>query len=73
MPVSYDEHMTWCKQRALAYLPHDPKNAFYSIMSDVRKHPETNVPFIIGLVTAYMIGGDKNDPVAVREFIEGFN
>ena len=36
------EHLAWCKQRALAYVEQgDLNNAFASMISDLRKHPET--------------------------------
>ena len=34
------EHLEWCKQRALAYLPDKPMQALVSMLSDLRKHPE---------------------------------
>ena len=38
------EHLEWCKQRAFAEIDFtkDPKQAIISMMSDLRKHPETN-------------------------------
>jgi len=36
------EHLAWCKERALAYVEQgDLNNAFASLISDLRKHPET--------------------------------
>jgi hypothetical protein len=29
------EHLQWAKDRALAYLPHDPANAWASFASDI--------------------------------------
>lgn len=65
--------MAWCKGRALAYLPADPKEAIASMLSDLNKHDETrgmlNGPLgMIGLMEAAHGTADS-----VRRFIEGFN
>ena len=36
-----EEHLAWCKARALEYLPDDPIQAVTSMASDLGKHPET--------------------------------
>lgn len=46
MSASREEHMKWVKERALEELDADPygsgpQNALTSVMSDLRKHPET--------------------------------
>jgi hypothetical protein len=39
--MTKDEHLEWCKKRALEYLDAgDPAQAFTSMMSDLRKHPK---------------------------------
>ena len=39
---THDEHLEWCKQRALEYLKRwELLNAVTSMMSDLDKHPET--------------------------------
>ena len=65
------EHLEWAKQRALAYLPHDPVNAMSSMMSDLSKHPELKDH--VGLQIAPMFFGTHNDATRVRRWIEGFN
>jgi hypothetical protein len=62
------EHLAWCKQRALEYLPEDPAQALASMMSDLGKHPETQSSVELG-----MLGLMETDPVRMRRFIEGFN
>ena len=39
--MTREEHLDWCKKRALAYLPMDPMEAMTSMMSDLTKHAET--------------------------------
>ena len=39
--ITRDEHMEWCKKRALEYLPLDPQQAITSMLSDLTKHPDT--------------------------------
>ena len=71
MNQTRDEHLAWCKWRALEYLPAEPQEAMMSMMSDLKKHPElANHP---GLVIAPMFYLAHKDPVAVRKWIEGFN
>lgn len=67
------EHVAWCKKRAHEYLSRgDLTNAVTSMMSDMSKHPETN----LNTPTLAMIGmlavqsGDERE---VRRFIDGFN
>ena len=68
---SREEHLAWCKKRALEYLPGDPREAMASMMSDLKKHPELENH--IGLRIAPMFYGAHNDERAVRAWIEGFN
>ena len=65
------EHMQWCKDRSLAYLPHNPHEAMISMLSDLGKHSETQRAVELGFML--MMATDKKDLEAVRRFIEGFN
>ncbi len=74
-PRSREEHLAWCKQRALDYLPQDPAQAVASMASDLRKHPDFRGEVYDGLIAIGMMalmgvlsGGD-----GVRRWIEGFN
>jgi hypothetical protein len=68
-----DEHLAECKQRALEYLPHDPTQAFTSMLSDLRKHPGTENHVGIRIGVGYMmLPGWISNPVEVRRWIEGF-
>lgn len=67
------EHMDWCKSRARGCLKRgDGQEAVASMMSDLRKHPETENlvtgPLgMLGLMSA--MGGVEE----ARRYIEGFN
>ena len=40
--MTRDEHLAWCKKRALEYVDDwDVRSAICSMMSDLQKHPET--------------------------------
>ncbi len=69
--MTRNEHLAWCKQRALAYLPGDPMNAMTSMLSDLSKHPD--LEHHMGLQIAPMFYGAHKDPREVRKWIEGFN
>jgi hypothetical protein len=69
--MTRDEHLAWCKERALEYLPGDPVGAMTSMMSDLKKHAELKNH--VGLRMAPMFYGAHKDPVAVRRWIEDFN
>lgn len=64
------EHLAWCKQRALEYLPDDPQQAFASMASDLNKHEETRGHVGMELGMALLMTGNIGD---MRRFIEGFN
>lgn len=70
--MSRDEHLVWCKRRALEYLDRgDVKNAVTSMLSDLDKHPETKStnPFLTLL--GMRIAANSNVAEA-RYFIVGF-
>lgn len=68
------EHLEWCKKRALEYLDMgDTTNAFASMVSDLRKHEETEDHPAIQLGIMLKMSGALNDTDEMRKFIEGFN
>lgn len=69
---TWKEHLAWCKERALAYLPNDPQQAIASMASDLRKHSDGPSMDIIAAMTGIAMMNAKS-PVAVREWIEGWN
>jgi hypothetical protein len=71
--MNRDEHLAWCKQRALEYVKEgDLTDAVASMISDLGKHPGTAMPgspvFMLGLMEA-----NAGDADRVRHWIEGFN
>ena len=74
---SREEHLQWCKDRAMQYVKRgDLPNAVASMMSDMRKHPETKtgvdgVLGQLGLLAA--MDAQRGDQTAVERYILGFN
>jgi hypothetical protein len=70
-----EEHLTWCKQRALEYVDvGELVNAVTSMGSDLRHHPETTMPE--PAATLLLLGwmyAERGNAAAVRHWIEGFN
>lgn len=69
------EHIAWCKERALEYVDRgELSNAIASMLSDLRKHPETE-NHIGGALGAGMmlIPGWVSNATEIRKWIEGFN
>jgi hypothetical protein len=63
------EHVRWCKARALECLERDGmKEAIASMVSDLRKHPETQA--LCG--PAFMYSFELKNLEAVRRWIIGF-
>lgn len=70
--MTRQEHLDWCKKRALEYLDRgDITNAVASMASDLNKHEETKcVPkelLMLGMITVM-----NNDIEGARRFINGF-
>jgi hypothetical protein len=69
-----DEHLAWCKERALEYCDAgDVRNAYASMTSDLDKHDETRRHSGVELGLMLMLIGELSTPAAMRRFIEGFN
>ena len=72
--MNRQEHVQWCKDRALEYVDNgDLPNAYASMASDMKKHPETENHSAIALGMQMMMVGMLNTPGEMRKFIEGFN
>lgn len=71
--MTREEHLQWCKQRALEYLDQgDVTNAIASMTSDLSKHDETKS----SNTTLMMLGMNyaiNNDVQGARRWIEGWN
>lgn len=73
MAMTREQHMAWCKRRAHEYLDKgDVQNAVASMMSDLQKHPETEVRSpalnMLGIMAA-----QNNNVEEARRYIDGFN
>ena len=71
--MTRSEHVQWCKDRALKYLPTDPNQAFASMASDLQKHPETAGHIGVRLGMMQRMTGGLSDAASMRKFIDGFN
>jgi hypothetical protein len=74
--MNRDEYLAWAKRRALKYLDEgDLTNAFISMLSDLKKHPqlEKHAGIEIGMISMVALQGWITNPVEVRRWIEGFN
>ena len=68
------EHLAWCKKRALEYCDQgDVNNAWASMASDLDKHPETAGHSAIQIGMMLLMNGNLSTPDEMRKFIEGFN
>jgi|KBSSwiStaDraftv2_1062776.scaffolds.fasta_scaffold3762080_1 hypothetical protein len=71
--LTRDEHIAWCKKRALEYLDEgDIKNGVTSMLSDLSKHPETRELSEAGYAQIGMHMIMIGDMAAARRFVEGF-
>lgn len=69
-----EEHLAWCKQRALEYVESgDLQNAYASMASDLNKHPETQNHRAVPLGMLLLIAGHISTKDEMKRFIEGFN
>ena len=66
------EHVAFAKKRAHGYLARgDVKEAVTSMMSDLEKHPETQMGDV--LVQLGFLAMLNNDIEGARRYIDGFN
>lgn len=69
-----DEHLVWCKQRALEYLEeNDLTQAFASFQSDMTKHPETANHLALEMGTMLLLSGNLSDAHQMEQWITGCN
>ena len=71
--MTRDEHLDWCKKRALEYLPDNPREAASSMISDLRKHEELADHIGLELGVQLLFGGFLERPKEVEDWIRGFN
>ena len=74
MSDTREEHLSWCKMRALQYVDAgDMKNAFVSMGSDLNKHEGTRDHGGMQLGIMMLMAGQLERPEDMRRFIEGFH
>ena len=74
MTTTREAHLSWAKRRALQYCEAgDLPQAWASMVSDIQKHPETQMHPAIQLGTQLLIAGHLDTTETMRRFIEGFN
>ena len=72
--MNRQEHIEWCKKRALECVDRDDlTGAFASMASDISKHSETVGHIGIMLGVGLMAMGNLNTKEEMRTFIEDFN
>lgn len=72
--MNRQQHLEWCKKRALEYVDDgDLTQAFGSMLSDLKKHPGTENHIAIELGALMMLSGHLDTNEKMRKFIEGFN
>jgi len=72
--MTRQEHLDWCKGRALEYVKaNDLTNAYASMTSDLGKHPETENYPAIQLGMMLLMANQLNTPAEMEKFINGFN
>ncbi len=72
--ITRKEHLAWCKKRALEYVDRGEFiGAISSMISDLRKHPETVDHVGIELLAAMTLTGYIITDSDARRAIEGFN
>lgn len=69
-----EEHLAWCKERALAYIDRGQINeGLTSMMSDMSKHPETAWPEGDILTVQLMMIGALSTISEARKHVLGYN
>ena len=72
--MTREEHLQWCKDRALIYVDSgDMRMALTSMTSDLGKHPETEGHPGIPMGFLLLVNGVLSTPEKMRKFIGGFN
>lgn len=74
MTTTREDHLNWCKSRALEILDSgDIPGAWASFASDMGKHPQTEDHSALMLGHMLLLSGHNNSAPEMRRFIEGFN
>lgn len=76
--MTKDEHLAWCKERALEFADvGDGPRCTSSMLSDIMKHEETSRSFEVGVRAAVAELGYPDSlasatPAQLRHWVEGF-
>jgi hypothetical protein len=71
--LTRNEHLAWCKRRALEYVDAgDLTHAVAIMASDLKTHPDTDNPALNGLIMIGMMYAKDGDKAAVQRWIELF-
>lgn len=74
METTRDEHMAWCKKRALEYVDAgDLTQDYASMASDLGKHQATANHSAIQPGMMMLMSGHLGTAAEMRKFIEGLN
>jgi hypothetical protein len=73
--MTREEHLKWCIEQAIQEMNFTgkPKDAVISMMSDLRKHPETNSSTLIQLCMMQLMIKPNMTRQEVINFLNGFN
>jgi hypothetical protein len=72
--LTRDEHLAWCKTRALEYVAAgDLQQAVASMASDLKTHPDTDNPALNGLAMIGIMYVGDGDKAAVQRWANGFD
>lgn len=74
--MTRQEHLQWCKDRALEYVKAGDNNqALASMLSDLGKHPETETSLKVcgPLGMMMLMSGQLSKAEQMEKFIKGFN
>ena len=72
--MTREEHLAWCKKRALQYVELGKLNeALASMMADLSQHPETRSKAAGELCIMLQLSGHLSTHEEVTKFINGFH
>lgn len=72
--MNRQEHLQWCKDRAMALLYNDDINGAYaSFNSDMSKHIETSNHLALEKGMTLLISNNLSTKDQMKQWIEGFN
>lgn len=72
--MTREEHINWCKERAITEMDFykEPSKGIISMMSDLRKHPETSDQVLASLCMLQLLNPNLTRQQVIN-FLNGFN